>query len=599
MKIETNDVSLDEKEEELTDKLKNICDQDGTELFPTKSAAIFHQMAKIYQKKRPEQITHRMICLIQSASLFNAALARSPDNAQDIENDLKDLCSEILDEASAKFKCADLVKQAKIVAQSIEKMRSTVTKKLQDLDEIPNNLSADFKEIFEAHRAKDVENLLNSISNEYTNIMIDVANFTEKVMGEPPCSFSLAGMGSLARKEITPYSDFENMILMKTNHGCYEDMLNYFRWFSVLFQIVLINLKETIIPSVFISSLNDKNSKHGNWYRDNVTTRGICFDGMMPHACKFPLGRQQLTKDKPWATELIKPVNEMLKYLNSEESLKNGYHLSTILTKTCHVYGNADLFEEFKAGVRHLIEQESQTVIQESVAKQITEDLENFATRQSLASIKPTVQFNLKRVVYRSTTILVSELGRLHKIHVNSCFEILRKLAKKNHISKNARHKVMFAIALACEVRLKWYMKNHRQHDNIDSIDTFAGLVGKQATLQYFQIAYALQCDISKRLNLIQNYLYSNPILLNISLMYTLNDFSQLQHVLRIAKEDSKASKRYFDFDECFTNMNRHAALEIGKIELHLNQKDKADQTRANADALLSLGIFFARIELL
>ena len=52
----------------------------------------------------------------------------------------------------------------------------------------------------------------------------------------------------------------------------------------------------------------------GDWFYDVVTPRGISFDGMMPHACKFPLGRQQHTKDKQFTTELIKPVSEMLEY---------------------------------------------------------------------------------------------------------------------------------------------------------------------------------------------------------------------------------------------------------------------------------------------
>ena len=281
----------------------------------------------------------------------------------------------MLQEADVKLKHVDLVLQAKDVAESIENMRNKVARKLQELSEIPIGIEQDLKTMLETEKAKEVEKLLKVIACDYKNIMISVAKFTERVMGEPPCSFSLAGMGSLAREEITPYSDFENMILMKIDCGDYEPMLHYFRWYSVLFQIVLINLQETIIPNVFISSFNDKNSKHGNWYRDNITTRGICFDGMMPHACKFPLGRQQVTKKKPWATELIKPVNEMLKYLNSEESLKNGYHLSTILTKTCHVYGNAEVFNDFEKGVQRLIEQEKQEAIQDSVAKQITEDL--------------------------------------------------------------------------------------------------------------------------------------------------------------------------------------------------------------------------------
>ena len=588
-----SNANLDE-EDELVTELKKVCDKDGNEIDLSKSAAIFHQLAKLYQNRKPEVVTHRMICLVKSAALFNAALARSPCNAQEIEYDLKKLCTELLHEANAKLKDVDLVLQAKVVAKCIKNMRNKVAQKLQELNEIPRGIEQNLKTMLEAEKAKEVEKLLQGITWDYKDIMINVAEFSERVMGEPPCSFSLAGMGSLAREEITPYSDFENMILMKIDRDDYEPMLHYFRWYSVLFQIILINLQETIIPSVFISSLNDKNSKHGDWYRDNITTRGICFDGMMPHACKFPLGRQQLTKKKPWATELIKPVNEMLKYLNSEESLKNGYHLSTILTKTCHVYGNDEVFNDFEKGVQCLIEQEKQEDIQDSVAKQITKDLGNFATRQSLVSIKPATKFNLKRVVYRSTTILISELGRLYKARANSCFEILRELANKQQISKSAKQNLMYAVALACEARLKWYMKKKRQNDDIDSIASFARLVGNKASLRYFQIAYALQCDISKRLKLKKQYLYSNPVLLNISWMCCLEDYTQLHAVSMAAKESSKTIERYYEFDECLITMEKHAALEQKQNSLQFN---KQEQYRENADAFQLLGDLQQKLE--
>ena len=87
-------------------------------------------------------------------------------------------------------------------------------------------------------------------------------------MAEPPFAFAIAGMGSLAKREITPFSDFEHIILLsneaQTSSENYEDKLNYYRWFSVVFHIIIVNLQESILPSFAISRLNDKTSKLGN-----------------------------------------------------------------------------------------------------------------------------------------------------------------------------------------------------------------------------------------------------------------------------------------------------------------------------------------------
>ena len=186
--------------------------------------------------------------------------------------------------------------------------------------------------------------------------MAYLAKYCENVMGDSPCKFALVGMGSLARKEITPYSDFEHIIVleeMSNQNTSDENVLNYFRWFSVIFQIIVINLQETILPSVVIQGLNSPNN---DWFFDRITTRGISFDGMLPHACKFPLGRQQHTENKQWKTEFIKPISEMLMYLTSEEDIKNGYHLKDIFTKVSFVYGNKVVFQEFQDSIFNMLD---------------------------------------------------------------------------------------------------------------------------------------------------------------------------------------------------------------------------------------------------
>ena len=558
-KVDLTNDELDEIENDLAEKLKTFCDKRGREIDPQNSAWVLHRFGQVYQKRSPD-----MFSLIRSATLYNAALARHPSNCHTIQHDLQQLCSHILSLAGAKNRHVQLIEEANKIKKAVLKMRKNVAQTLCVKKSIPQNANNDEEEhSLKVEKILLFQRLQNQITTDYKQIMADLAYFCEKVMGEPPCRFALVGMGSIARREITPYSDFENIILLDNEvtltNKLDENVLQYFRWYSVIFQIVLINLQETIVPSVAISSLS-------GWFFDAITLRGISFDGMMPHACKFPLGRLQPTPKKLFTTELIKPVNEMLKYLSSEENLKNGYHLSDILSKTCFVYKDKDIFEEFEKGVFEITEKKTNLEnILEDVKNQVIEDLQAFATRFSLSKLKPEKKFNVKQVVYRSTTMFISALGRICNIRASSCFDIVTELHVQKHISEYAKHKLLYAVALACEVRLRWYMKVNRQSDSINSVREMIELIGKRSTLCYFQIAYALQSEISKQLNLKQGHFYSSPILLNLTLFIYFKDEKNLIKMLHVQSR-ATPSQRLYGFDQSLRELEKQIS-ECTKVK--------------------------------
>ena len=408
-----------------------------------------------------------MVSLIRSATLLNATITRKPNNMQEIESDLKTLCSHVLKEASAKHLDADLIEFAGKMETKVKTMRDEVN---QELDNFKRSEAINkTKKKKETLKIKNIRNLQEKISRDYKHIMAEILQYYQTVMGKSPCRFALIGMGSLARNETTPYSDFEHIIVLEEN--CqqkpeYQKILKYFRWFSVIFQIIVINLRETIVPSVDIESFKTtKKGKSECWFYDGITIRGISFDGMMPHACKFPLGQHVLSNEtKLYETELIKPVDEMLKYLSSQTDLKNGYHLKDILTKVCYVGGERNIFDNFQKKIHHILDKQSQDEKYKEIKIMLIDDLDNFATRSNF--LKHTSKsFNIKKDFYRSTTIFISALGQVENIHASSCFDIIERLAEKQIITEKFKFKLMFAVAVACELRLKRYMKQKRQDD--------------------------------------------------------------------------------------------------------------------------------------
>ena len=441
-----------ELELRLASQMKdNYCDASGKETNPSKAAEILHQIGLIYSQKSPDKIA-----LIQSAGLLNAAIVRQPSNDKQIKSDLVKLCQHILEISNAKNQNVNLIKKAEQVKTKTTKLRFEIKIFLDDLPKLPNDVSQTESKKINKGKEITMKQINKMIADKYKQIMAELSQFCQHIMGKPPCEYAIVGMGSLARQEITPYSDFEHIILLVDDPN-YKLHLEYFRWFSVIFHIIVLNVQETIVPSLNIYSLNDKNSSLGDWYYDDVTKRGISFDGMMPHACKFPLGRQQHTEKKSFTTELIKPVNEMLNYLTSEADLKQGYHLADILTKTCFVYGNVDIFDQFVNGAEKYLKTKSQLDQLNNVKQQVKVDLDKFSTRFRLSNLKSQHNINIKQLVYRSTTLFISALARKHNISKNSCFDIIDETAKNKLTSQNTAYKLRLAIAIACEMRLRVY----------------------------------------------------------------------------------------------------------------------------------------------
>ena len=596
---------MDDIKEEfrLAQTLKNLyCDASGTESDPAKAAKIIHRIGVIYRKRSPDKIA-----LLKSAGLFNAAIVRNPSNVISIKSDLVEICQHVLQIAKAENQNVDLVKKAEQVKDLAEDLRTTTDAFLNK--NMPHTQTSPTSNGFQTLMSQKISasrELNKTIADKYKQIMAHISQFCENVMGNPPCEYAIAGMGSLARAEITPYSDFEHIILLfdADNYKCH---LEYFRWFSVIFNVIILNLQETIIPSLNVNSLNDENSRLGNWYYDAITPRGISFDGFMPHACKFPLGRTQHTKLKPFKTELIKPASKMLEYLNSEADLKNGYHLADILTKTCFVFGNKDIFDQFANGVQNHLNKQSKTEIINDIQQQVKSDLDKFSTRFCLSKLYLRNKINIKQFVYRSSTIFISALARLYNISSTSSFDIIYSMEQNNKISQSIAIKLQYAVAIASEIRLKVYTKMKGQKDDAidlnenDGMESFLKLVGVTTTINYFQIAYCLQCDIAKQFNFTKLHFYSDPQLINItiSLAFRLKDFTNFDSMSFSNKPFNRFWKpSNFDFDlyisqletetnwnltthtttTCFSNKRNINLKQIKFIAMKLKQNEIYDE---------------------
>ena len=558
----------DDEELQLAEQMKqSYCKEPvGNQLKETDSenaAEILHNIALIYKLRSPDKVS-----LIRCVGLLNAAILRNPSNISQMKADLNDVCKHVLEHAKANNRNADLVAKANTVKDEFQKLRKHVDNYLKQI-----NAQIKTEELgkLQVRKAESIRFINKTIANKYKQIMADISKFCSDIMGKPPCEYSIVGMGSLARNEITPYSDFEHIILLRDDEN-YEQHLEYFRWYSVIFHIIVLNLQESIIPSLNIKSLS--------WFFDAHTPQGISVDGMMPHACKFPLGRFEKTKNKPFVTELIKPVSEMLKYLSSEEDLKNGYHLADILTKTCFVFGNENIFDQFANGVKTYLSSKSKRERINDMKKQVRDDLIKFFVRFRLANLKSQDTINIKQLVYRSSTLFVSALGSIHNISECSCFDIIQAMANKNIISQTTKVKLSYAVAIACEMRLRVYTERKSQCDNPielnetdENIKKFLSIVGVKNTINYFQIAYCLQREVAKQLDFTKLHFYSDPRLINITIGIAFG--IELLHSISEIPLKCDWRVRNFNFDDCIETLETkfHFNYDIMKNDFHEHKK--------------------------
>ncbi|XP_078485716.1 uncharacterized protein LOC144744617 [Ciona intestinalis] len=541
---------VDDMEEMVANMFKQFCDSGGKEREGTKlkAAPMLSMLAKIYELKT----NHKKLNMTRSAALYNAAIVRDPQN-QRFKDELKTLCSAVLVKPNAANRDADLISLAAEVKEELAELREDFGKSFNRLKEIPDGLEDDQLIILQRRKVIDVKNIQNEVTRRYTELMRFISDKCIEIMGVPPgppCKYAVVGLGSLARSEITPYSDFEHIIVLE-NVAKMEDqemIMKYFRWFTTIFNIILINLGETMINCVAIPSINPR---YRDWFTDIVTLNGVTFDGMVAHACIRPLGRPATKKKEK--TEFIKPVDEMIKYLDSDKDKNQGYHVAGALSKACFVAGDEAICVEYKKRAHQRIKKNDEKNKFMTVFEQIEENLQNFDLANIHFSTFLGLQnYNMKRAIYRGATIFISAIGRLCSLQASSCFDIIDELKEKGKCSEEMADRLRFMVAVACEVRAKVYHSKGQQDDDYVSVGEelkfgLIKIVGKQSLVSFTMSVLFMQQSLKEykadyRTWTSEWFVMADPVRLKIKSLTILGLYKD---VVELAKQTTSSSQVY------------------------------------------------------
>ena len=554
------------------DKLTKVCLNFKNKTV--KISIVFHELGSLYREKSPNSLS-----LIKSVALHNAALDANPSNADQIKKDLQNLCEHILNLVYASHSYESFNAQVSIIKNDIEELRNAFRLSLQEIEKASGNCLRNFSKMHEVKKLETICQIQKNVYEGCIKIVKKVANICENLLGEPPCKYAIIGLKSLAKKEFTPYSilDF-NIVLTDddtTDMNTYLCVESYFSLYLVVFYTILINAHETILPNIDFFS---KNPMWINWFLNTYVKHEIALDGLVLAEWIFFEEQSATSTANDWR-KMIQSAVSMVDQMFSNSDI--GMFTTDNCTATCYVYGDKVLHDKCRNEIeqKFISIRKNPFVLIDDLVENNPVDFFVDLMRNLICSTDSTYT---EPTYYNSINQLLNLYGQINQICAISSFDIVSSLADEKCISQNAKHKLMYAVALHLEIKWKIILdKQNSTNSNFfftktleSSFKKLLNLVGQKQIVAYFQTVYSLYLTVFCKLKN-KSSCTINPYEINIAICSALQLREITKSFIIMYKNENTATFSHDNFDNF-----------IGCLEQQFNDLEKkitsCDQFKLN-----------------
>ena len=205
----------------------------------------YYYLADVLEKKANRdgvELKQKQRLLLQAASLYNFVnnclksdsvegdfvkkTSRSlPSKLKDVEDSL--VLSMGGNPARCHFNADDKKNDLKQLRNEVKQMLNSLEQSSDDKNEVDENL---LREVF-VKQIEDIRGMCQMISLRIKQFFSQIIEECLEILGKPPCEYEVIVLGSLARNEMTPYSDLEWAILIGSEE---EQCKVFFRYLTNL-----------------------------------------------------------------------------------------------------------------------------------------------------------------------------------------------------------------------------------------------------------------------------------------------------------------------------------------------------------------------------